>query len=361
MTLRLENIQLNDGSSELITNLNATFSRGINVLVGSTLSGKTTTMRLIAGLVKPTSGLISLDSKDLTKVEVRDRSVSFVYQQFINYPSFTVFENIASPLRVAKIKQSKQEIKERVEEMASMLGISQFLDRKPSELSGGQQQRVAIARALARKSDIVLLDEPLANLDYKLREQLRDELHSIFDNSDSVVIYSTAEPDEALYFSAPTYVLHEGQLQQNDLPLEIYNRPENLFTARALSDPPLNLLEGRSVDGLLEFAGISVKGKSVLANGEFLFGVRPHNLHAVAQASDTAELTGEVQLAEVTGSFTFVHIKLKPGEEIVVELEGAHSINPGENFTAYFDPASLYGFDPNSSQTVLFPGKEVVA
>ena len=172
--LVLENISLSQDSEDFIYDLSATFNSGINLLIGPTTAGKTTLMRIIAGLVKPSTGTMSLGGQDITKVSVQRRSVSFVYQQFINYPSLSVFENIASPLRAQKKRQSKEEVAARVEEMAQLLGLTPFLKRKPSELSGGQQQRVAIARALARKADIVLLDEPLANLDYKLREQLRE-------------------------------------------------------------------------------------------------------------------------------------------------------------------------------------------
>ena len=167
----LKDISLSQDSEEIIYDLSATFKSGINLLIGPTTAGKTTLMRIIAGLVKPTTGTVSLDGVDITKIPVQQRSVSFVYQQFINYPSLSVFDNIASPLLAAKKKPAKEEVAARVEEMAKLLGLTPFLKRKPSELSGGQQQRVAIARALARPADIVLLDEPLANLDYKLREQ----------------------------------------------------------------------------------------------------------------------------------------------------------------------------------------------
>jgi glycerol transport system ATP-binding protein len=219
--LVLKDVSLSQDSEEIIYDLSATFSSGINLLIGPTTAGKTTLMRIIAGLVKPTTGTVSLDGADLTKVSVQERSVSFVYQQFINYPSLSVFDNIASPLLAAKKKPAKEEVAARVEEMAKLLGLSPFLKRKPSELSGGQQQRVAIARALARPADIVLLDEPLANLDYKLREQLRAELQSIFSDEKSIVIYSTAEPSEALEFATDTFVMHEGRLIQTGKALEI--------------------------------------------------------------------------------------------------------------------------------------------
>ena len=246
--LVLKNISLTQDSENYIYDLSATFNSGINLLIGPTTAGKTTLMRIIAGLVKPSTGTMTLGGQDITKVSVQQRSVSFVYQQFINYPSLSVFDNIASPLLAQKKKPSKQEVAARVEEMATLLGLTPFLKRKPSELSGGQQQRVAIARALARKADIVLLDEPLANLDYKLREQLRAELQSIFSNESSIVIYSTAEPSEALDFATDTFVMDEGSLIQTGKALDIYQAPTSIAAAVAMADPPINLLSS-TVDG----------------------------------------------------------------------------------------------------------------
>ena len=163
--LVLENISLRQDSEDVIYDLSATFNSGINLLIGPTTAGKTTLMRIMAGLVKPSTGTMNLGGKDITKVSVQQRSVSFVYQQFINYPSLSVFQNIASPLLAQKKKQSKEEVAARVEEMAKLLGLTPFLKRKPSELSGGQQQRVAIARSLSLDPMVMLFDEPTSALD----------------------------------------------------------------------------------------------------------------------------------------------------------------------------------------------------
>ena len=174
----------------------------LNVLLGPTLSGKTSLMRLLAGLDVPTSGRVRFDERDVTGVPVRQRSVAMVYQQFINYPSLTVYENIASPLRVARM--AGDEIDRRVREVAALLQLEPYLDRLPLQLSGGQQQRTAIARALVKGADLVLLDEPLANLDYKLREELREELPRIFEASGAIFVYATTEPSEALLLGGNT-------------------------------------------------------------------------------------------------------------------------------------------------------------
>jgi glycerol transport system ATP-binding protein len=203
MSLELRNITKRVGADTHIHETSLVLEpRSFNVLLGTTLAGKTTLMQLMAGIQKPTSGKIFFRGEDVTKTSVQKRNVSMVYQQFINYPNFNVYDNIASPLRVAGM--NAVEIERRVGEAAELLRLGPMLKRKPSELSGGQQQRTAIARALVKDSDLILLDEPLANLDYKLREELRDELPKIFSDRDAIVVYATTEPSEALLFGGNT-------------------------------------------------------------------------------------------------------------------------------------------------------------
>jgi glycerol transport system ATP-binding protein len=358
-TLELKSIALNDGVDDVMFETSATLVSGINLLVGPTLAGKTTLMRLIAGLVKPTTGQFFLDGVDISNVEVRNRSVAFVYQQFINYPSLTVYENIASPLKVDKKKHTKEEIANRVEEMANLLGLKPFLKRKPSELSGGQQQRVAIARALARKSDIVLLDEPLANLDYKLREQLREELQAIFAKENSIVVYSTAEPSEALDFATRTFVMSEGKIIQTGQALDIFRSPDTMAAATAMSDPPLNLLPSTHDDQLAQFANQSFKldasGPMEVIPATFTLGIQPGKITLEPAGPDNVEFVAHVQLAEVTGSSTFVHVKLETDQEIVIEVEGTGHFNPDQELKGYFSPSDLYGFDSVTGKTLFSP------
>jgi glycerol transport system ATP-binding protein len=357
--LVLENISLNQDMEEVIYDLSATFNSGINLLIGPTTAGKTTLMRIIAGLVRPSTGTMTLGGQDITKVPVQQRSVSFVYQQFINYPSLSVFENIASPLLAQKKKPSKEEVAARVEEMATLLGLTPFLKRKPSELSGGQQQRVAIARALARKADIVLLDEPLANLDYKLREQLRSELQSIFSDESSIVIYSTAEPSEALDFSTDTFVMHEGRLIQSGKALEIYQQPKSLAAAIAMADPPINLLSS-TIDGkTANFGKETFKfSRPEIASGssrEITLGIQPGKISLDSKGAKGVSFGCQVQLAEVTGSSTFVHVELESGDQVVIEIEGTENFALDKKLTAHFDPADLYGFDSKSGKAIFAP------
>lgn len=359
MTLELKDITLTEAGEPFLTDITATFQPGINVLVGPTTAGKTSLMRVMAGLYTPDHGTVTMNGVDVTNVGVRERSVSFVYQQFINYPAMSVFDNIASPLKVAKPKVEKDVIDARVEELAALLGLTPLLKRKPSELSGGQQQRVAIARALAKKTDLVLLDEPLANLDYKLREQLRDELQTIFRDADNIVVYSTAEPGEALDFASTTFVLNEGRIIQEGPALSLYREPKNLDVALTLADPPINVI-GVEVDHeMTQVAGTSIDlhGKNIGDRTRINLGIHPHNLHLSSTGSGDVALDAKVQLAEVTGSSTFVHVELTTGEYAVLDREGAFPMDPDEKLTLHFNPRDAYGFDAETGDTLFVPKK----
>ena len=239
MTVELKNIVKRVGRETHIYDTSLMLVEGgFNILLGTTLAGKTTLMLLMAGLERPSAGEVWFDGRDVTGVAVQKRNVSMVYQQFINYSNLTVFENIASPLRVARL--DRQEIKRRVEHIAEILRLGPMLDRYPSQLSGGQQQRTALARALVKDADLVLLDEPLANLDYKLREELRDELPKLFADRHATVVYATSEPSEALLLGGHTATLHEGRVTQFGETSKLYRQPENLRTARVFSEPPIN-------------------------------------------------------------------------------------------------------------------------
>ena len=211
MQLMLERIEQRLGAETHLYPLDLTLvPRAVTVLLGATQAGKTTLMRVMAGLDKPSAGRVLADGQDVTGTPVRERNVAMVYQQFINYPSLTVADNIASPLKLRR----EPGIAQRVQALAAKLHIEPFLQRLPAELSGGQQQRVALARALAKNAPLMLLDEPLVNLDYKLREELRDELTQLFASGESTVVYATTEPTEALLLGGYTAVLDGGELLQ---------------------------------------------------------------------------------------------------------------------------------------------------
>ncbi|MGH8483053.1 MAG: ABC transporter ATP-binding protein, partial [Pseudomonas sp.] len=214
MSLTLEHVCRTVDNQRWIVDASLSFEPGsFNVLLGRTLSGKTSLMRLMAGLDRPDQGRVLINGVDVTGKPVRQRNVSMVYQQFINYPTLSVFENIASPLRQARV--SEGEIRHKVHQTAQMLRIEPFLQRLPLELSGGQQQRVALARAWVKDAELILFDEPLVNLDYKLREELRQEMRELFASRNCIAVYATTEPNEALALGGTTTILHEGRIVQS--------------------------------------------------------------------------------------------------------------------------------------------------
>ncbi len=351
MTLVLDNVRRDVGAERHIRDISLTLEAGsLNVLLGPTLSGKTSLMRLMAGLDQPSAGRVLMNDKDMTGVPVQRRNVAMVYQQFINYPTLTVYENIASPLRVARL--SSAEIRKRVAEAAALLRLEPYLKRLPLELSGGQQQRTAIARALVKRAELVLLDEPLANLDYKLREELREELPRIFAASGAIFVYATTEPSEALLLGGATAALSQGRLTQFGPTPEVYRRPQDLTTARTFSDPPLNEL-GCSKDSGLVILDTGARHTATGAfagvpDGDYVVGFRAHHLLLESPGVDAIAIPATVSVAEITGSESFVHVDVRTsaGERrLVAQLPGVHRFEPGTQLTVYLDPQRLFLFD----------------
>ena len=341
MELKLDRIEQRVGAEAWLYPLNLTLvPRAVTVLLGATQAGKTTLMRVMAGLDAPSKGRVLADGVDVTGQPVRERNVAMVYQQFINYPSLTVADNIASPLKLRKEKN----IAARVAELAAKLHIEPFLKRLPAELSGGQQQRVALARALAKNAPLMLLDEPLVNLDYKLREELRDELSQLFASGQSTVVYATTEPTEALLLGGYTAVLDAGELLQYGPTPEVFHHPKSIRVARAFSDPPMNLIEGTANAGGVALAGNVQLARTLpsAAGASLTVGVRAGALRVHGRDGDIA-LPGKVELAEISGSDTFVHVATQIGE-VVAQLTGVHQFELGAQVTLYLDPARAYVF-----------------
>lgn len=347
MSLELKAISKRVGADVHIHPTSLVFEAGsFNILLGTTLAGKTTLMQLAAGLERPTSGEIWFEGRNVTGVPVQKRNVSMVYQQFINYPNFSVFDNIASPLRVAR--QSEADIKRRVHEMADLLKLTPMLSRRPSELSGGQQQRTAMARALVKDADLVLLDEPLANLDFKLREELRDELPKLFADRNCVVVYATTEPAEALMFGGHTAALFEGRVAQFGKTEEIYREPSDLLSAMVFSDPPINVAPVKKNGATIAMSdGISWQagdGFASMADGEYMFAVRPHHVSPAQVGSQPLAITGHVQVTELSGSESVIHFDLL-GNSWVSQTPGIHPFEVGSSASLFIDVAHAMYFD----------------
>ncbi|ABD71376.1 ABC transporter related [Rhodoferax ferrireducens T118] len=342
MHLTLEGIGKKVGSQTWLYDMSLQPCSGaVTVLLGATQAGKTSLMRIMAGLDVPSHGNVRVNGESVVGVPVRKRNVAMVYQQFINYPSLKVRDNIASPLKLS----GEKNIDQRVNALAEKLHIEMFLERYPAELSGGQQQRVALARALAKGAPLMLLDEPLVNLDYKLREELRDELSALFAEGNSTVIYATTEPGEALLLGGYTAVMDEGELLQYGPTAEVFHKPKSLRVARAFSDPPMNLLAASAAA-----TGVQLNAGALLpvampatTSRKFTVGLRASALRVQAQDGDVA-LPGKVELAEISGSDTFVHVATLVGE-VVAQLTGVHYFELGAQVTLYLSPAQVYIFD----------------
>jgi glycerol transport system ATP-binding protein len=268
-----------------------------------------------------------------------------VYQQFINYPSMTVRENIASPLRLQGV--ARGEIDSRVKRAADLMRLGPFLDRKPLELSGGQQQRTALARALVKDAGLVLLDEPLANLDYKLREELRAEIPRIFEEAGSIFVYATTEPEEALLLGGHTATLWEGRVTQFGPTAEVYRQPVDATTARVFSDPPMNFLRIGKRMAQLQFGGgqaIPAVGRLAgLADGAYLAGFRANHVRLDRPAGEAMEFRATVRGSEITGSETFLHLD-HHGDRWVGLVPGVRTLDPGSPVSVWLDPAHVYVF-----------------
>jgi glycerol transport system ATP-binding protein len=347
MSLVLEHIGLKSGADMIIDDVSLTLQRGtMNVLLGPTLAGKTTLMRLMAGLDQPSRGRLLLDGQDVTGVAVRKRSVAMVYQQFVNYPSLTVFENIASPLRVARLPAA--EIQARVKHAAGLLRLDKLLERMPAQLSGGQQQRTAIARALVKRANLVLLDEPLANLDYKLREELREQLPPIFAETNAILVYATTEPTEALLLGGETATVWQGRVTQYGATGEVYRRPKNIAAARVFSDPPLNELDVDKRGAVIVTAtGRHLPAIGVLANlpnGHYRVGFRCDDVTVGGGGPGALSFPGTVSVTELSGSESFVHVDVGLGTWVCL-VRGVHDWQPGAAAEVSVDMHRAMAFD----------------
>jgi glycerol transport system ATP-binding protein len=344
--LELRNIAKVVGAETHIHPTSLVLERGsLNVLLGPTLSGKTSLMRLMAGLDKPTAGSVWFDGKDVTGVRVQERGVAMVYQQFINYPALTVYENIASPMRIKGA--DKATIDREVRKAADLLKLTPYLDRTPLNLSGGQQQRTALARAIVKNASLVLLDEPLANLDYKLREELRLELPKIFAASGAIFVYATTEPSEALLLGGNTAALSQGRITQFGRTIDVYRRPNDLLTARTFADPPLNTMQVLKNGGTFEVGGKPVlpvpAHLAALPDGPCTIAFHPHHLSLASQSAASASLQVRTAISEIAGSESFIHIEFE-GTRWVMLSPGIHDIEPDAVIPVHVDTRHLMAF-----------------
>ena len=331
---------------KVLKNVSFNLKKGnLYTILGRTLSGKTTFLKTIAGLLNPDSGNLSFEDNDFIKIPVWERNVAMVYQQFINYPHLNVYDNIIFPLKQRKIREDQ--IKKDVEEALKTVGLVGFENRKIQELSGGQQQRVALARSLAKKAKILLLDEPLVNLDYKLREQLREEFKRIFTqglSEDTILIYSTTDPQEVMELNGEVIVLDEGKVLQKGPAKEIFENPRTLKVAEISNDPPMNILKGTKNSEKLSFENILINSPSHfknLSDQGYNFGIRASEIKLDDQGEEF-----EIELAEISGSETLLHLK-KGESKVIALIEEVMNFKIHEKVKIKFNENKLYAFDLN--------------
>ncbi|VAX04152.1 Glycerol ABC transporter, ATP-binding protein GlpS [hydrothermal vent metagenome] len=346
MAIELRNASKRVGSITHIKETSIVFEAGhFNVLLGATGAGKTSLIKLMAGLDKTASGQIFMDGKDVTNLSTQKRNISLVHQFFVNYSHLSVFENIASPLRVAGM--AKSEIEGRVEEAADILQLRELLYRKPNELSGGQQQRTALARAIAKESNAVFLDEPLANLDYKLREELRDQLPDLFAGRGAVVVYATSEPEEALLLGGYTALMDDGHVTQFGQTTEIYHKPQDLVSAKVFSNPPINLaqIEKKGNEAQMDE---QIKWKlrdaaARLPDGYYTLAIRPNHVSPVKTSNNSVAITGTVQVTELSGSESSAHF-ITGNDNWVSLAPGVHTYQIGQDHQFFMDTSRCFYF-----------------
>ena len=346
MDLVANNLSYKPDDQYHLNEVSFNFKEGnLYTILGRTLSGKTTLLKTIAGLLTPDSGEIEFDGKNFLKVPVWERNVAMVYQQFINYPHLNVFENIAFPLKQRKIDQSI--IKEKVMDALKSVGLLGYENRKIQELSGGQQQRVSLARSLVKNAKILLLDEPLVNLDYKLREQLREEFKNIFSqglSQESIVIFSTTDPREAMELNGEVIVLDEGKVLQVGPAKEIFENPKTLRVAEISNDPPMNIVKASIESNKIKFEGIEVQIPNHLSNlkiKNFNLGIRASDI----ELNDNG-FEFEVELAEISGSETLLHLK-RGNSKIITSIEEVMNFNIHDKVKINFNTNRAYVFDEN--------------
>ncbi|RMF36744.1 MAG: ABC transporter ATP-binding protein [Alphaproteobacteria bacterium] len=351
MSIELRGVVKRIGAITHIKPTTLTLEAGrFNVLLGATGSGKTSLIKLMAGLDPVAEGTILMGGRDVTRLSPQKRNISLVHQFFVNYPHMTVFENIASPLRVAGM--AKSEIEDRVREAAALLQLTPMLQRRPQELSGGQQQRTALARAIVKQSQAVFLDEPLANLDYKLREELRDQLPELFAGRGAVVVYATSEPEEALMLGGSTALMDDGRVVQFGPTAEIYRHPANLTAASVFSNPPINRAQivkrGDEARLNADTAWTLTGAAAALADGPYTVAIRPNYVLPARTETATVPLNGRVLITEISGSDSSAHFSI--GEENWVSLaHGVHSYEIGADHRFFMDPSKCFYFGPDGT------------
>jgi len=312
------------------------------VLVGPSGCGKSTSLRVLAGLEEPTTGKLFIGDRDVTDIKPQDRDIAMVFQNYALYPHMTVYDNMAFSLRMKKL--SSENIDKNVTDAAEILGISDYLQRKPRELSGGQRQRVALGRAIVRHPAVFLFDEPLSNLDAKLRVQMRNELSQLHTKLESTMIYVTHDQAEAMTLGDRIVVLKDGYIQQISTPLDLYDHPNNSFVAGFIGSPAMNFLNIELKKGVIQAGDTRIESKFFegIPDGEYQFGIRPEDIHP----SEDGQLSAEVTVVETLGNENIIYMKFAD-RQFAVRCSPTITAVPGEmfGFSIDFGRSHLFNID----------------
>ncbi len=362
-TLKIEELSKNFGSTEVLRKINLEIDEGnFLVLLGPSGCGKSTLLNIIAGLETINEGNVFIDDYNVSKVEPKDRNIAMVFQSYALYPSMNVRENMIFGLKQAKT--SKEKIEEQLEKVSKFLQVDQLLERKPSQLSGGQRQRVAIGRALVREPRIFLFDEPLSNLDAKLRVEMRREIKKLHQQLKTTVVYVTHDQTEAMSLGTRIAIMNHGVIQQNDTPENIYNKPSNTFVADFIGSPSMNLITGKvsKQNGLVSFSpdnqlDISIKLVSYdfinkpIDGQQIYFGLRPEHIYHQKNNQNCAEIILKPELNEYVGHEQIVTFNIC-GQELLVKFPSTIDIKINNENKLYFDLDQISLFDKNSKERI---------
>ena len=341
MEVRLEGITKSFGDFTAVNNLNVTIDDGtLAGLLGPSGCGKSTTLYMIAGLEKPTSGRIYFGDEDVTDLPPEKRGIGLVFQNYALYPHMTVRQNIMFPLENAKVP--KAEALKTAQEMADLVQIGHLMDRKPGELSGGQQQRVAIARAIAKKPRVLLLDEPLSNLDARLRLETREEIRRIQQETGITTIFVTHDQEEAMSITDTIVLMKDGVLQQKEAPQEMYRKPANQFVASFMGTPPMGFLTGK-VENHKIMIGSSVLSEMEAADGEVIIGVRPESW----RLSEHEGMDATATMVEVIGRDTLMTVEVE-GQKIRCLIDSDYEVKVSDKVKLAVKPQAIHLFDKTS-------------
>ncbi len=351
----LDNVQKSYGKVEVIHDVSFKIDDGeFVVIVGPSGCGKSTLLRMIAGLESITEGEISIGGRVVNDLEPAERDIAMVFQNYALYPHMTVYNNMAYGLKIKKIP--KDEIEKRVNRVAEILEIEEYLQRSPRQLSGGQRQRVAMGRAIVREPSVFLFDEPLSNLDAKLRVQMRLQIKTLQENLGITSVYVTHDQVEAMTLGHRLAVLNGGYVEQLGTPIEIYEKPASVFVAGFIGSPSMNLMAAeidKTGSSVVLASGGTVKLDRAVtdrAGQKITFGIRPEHMEVTSAAKANLELT--VGIVEQLGADTLVHGTLQKGQDFVVRLEGVQSFASGEKMHLATSPGSIHLFDGQNEKRI---------